>query len=861
MKMPIKLSVSLAIFAVASAACADVVHDAGADALDAMIGRAAEHVNPHGGKWEYMRIASPIDGTSQAAALPVDASVFGRTAAGVRAWPGMNFSSPHFLVNPFSTNLVDSTLSGTSAVAIRPRELVMLPVVTQSAGLFCPYLRFTFPRTGTYSIRSTFRALNAQGRDVGISLSTNGVQLAGYPRRLSRGGTLPEDLTFALDRAPFREGDTLAVSLFNYSDDWLAEGDASAVDLVVTEHGVTAVDVGEGVKKVGLAKTSPLMDYGTDGDGVWRLFQAPVKDDPACPADLPGLLDLANFNFIWAANIGCVGASNAGSTPLVGVCTNKVFFEEAGYSDTRNDVLPGQLYIHPSAARVVGVEYRPKRSGRYDIYLKIRYQGQQAERDGVYGFIEVDGRVAGTACAVPSTPRQTYACLRDVRLVRGAVVRFFVHANKEDGSDTTFGDFSLVRIDEADGNAWDFGEAYYANMAGSSPATEYTDATGTSWQYGYRLTTNGVFQLFDKDDVQWNSKRFHGFYKSETTYLCASVNSAAEQVVCPTLAPYNFCEERELNLHPGVGTCPAAFSVVRFKAPTRGVYAAGAQFHYAQNNGNSPNGVDAFIGVGGSCFAAGDRVYWNKDTKEEHRAVLSADDLYLDVNDPVDLTVCNHNGETGQNTTGANGMVWKISEPPDETRVHLNFLSPSGDGAYDGRGRIGWTGEHWNACPVPASDSSLTTRFLVAADGSRETRTVVTVTRDGGATIAGGTVADAAVPLLAHGIASSSPSDTHTITIGGLVPGAVYEAFFLARAADGTRAKFSFGGAVATSDSPWFHTSGGDCAKLTFVADADGAATGTFASASAGSSVTFAGLELRGAAFHDAPKGMMMIFR
>jgi len=874
----------------AVAACvaqgATVVHDAGRD-LVLNESCANVYTNAYGGVWSFLRASSYtgartlMPGARLRQLTVKDAQ---GNAVVCQRGPAKGDASPCFGVNPRSVADTSNLMAGSGWPAIPPGQLSCHPGNTSDAGNQCCVLRFTMPRTGTYTV--TAKAWNQNVGWTAVSLFVNGeVRKTRQAWRSTASAVVTND--FSLVAATYRAGDQVELTV---DGNGTYNSNATGLRFEVAEEVAEVIDAGASMRAHVLADGAAATAAWTDAAGAWRVESVPSTN--AVKYLNRTLLDTRSVRATQGSNATGWSTSSSG-TPWAHVNATDFYVVETNADGAatlpRGTALaPSELYLHPGKAAGKGeagvhsvlVSLSPAASGRYDIGVTLRDVSWNSGADGVRVHLIQGGHelaVRRICCEQAAFPQNATIFLRDVPVAAGVPIELVVDQVGLHTADGTGLFWAMVRTSDA--GVYSANAALIANLTSASPAATYT-GDGATWQVG--LWNNGTLTPF----TTFQSARTIGPDKAmgntagTSPFMGANLKGRA-LTQAETSSNNKIAAGRDMIIgHPGGS---GAKSTLRFTAPADGVYSVHA-FAMDLDGGSSPG--NAGDGVVMQVFTGGHqaRVMGLKSiTNQIDYAELDTPVLHLKAGEAADIVINPNAADANGHTCDLTGLyVWLSCDASTTDRAHVNidFDAPDAQGAvatFAGAGRYGFSGEAWDSFRVGAVAEAKFAKAtcIGGADDGKRTGLVLTLSRGGEPLVcdAGNTLTTdvgAAGALFVDGVVSASSDDPVTFILSGLLPGETYMLGFCSRrrtatgnANDATtvRGDFTVDGATDRSTHPWFALGFGDYANLEVTADANGVVTGTFASFS-DEPAYWNGLQVEGPGFAKyVPTGTLIVVR
>lgn len=857
-----KLCLLLAALCGALAGLADIVHSPYAAFVANYNGATFSNgpqVDANGGVWSYGYRTNVVDSPFYS----FSGNKFKRAAS---ALGGMNnqvgdYFIPYIVINPTSANVSDAGASPSRPIT-PGNEFVFQPgnankqANVSYSGL--PAIRFTAQRAGRYSVSAVCETLssNASNDDGVTSFHLLAKERLIEERDLAHvdgGGTT---YTFAKSGIILGFGETIELvvgpgiratrNAISFSND------SASVKIEITEA--------EDFYSLGDDMAGNILAGNSNNpfrDGCWTAGRYVRAKDNPYPTN--GVLSLLKWGF--SRDTYFVGYNSDGSTdrnhvPYCCVNTNVQARSAIGAS-----LDPHEMIVMPGLTDNADIRFVTPVDGTWRVTARVRNlqdSANSAADCGIRAFLLAGGAcLADALLATPGTKVTKEITAATSRLKSGAFIDLVIDARGNTAYDPTGLKLFIEKIDDSECPYADGGVAFNTEMAKKENATNpFTDANGVTWQLGKSTGPQGAFST-----LSHYLERVPGYLagwtvSSETVVprLQANYNSTNLVGKSDIMMPRYMLYGNELWLHPGGTT----HSVLRFVAPSSGVYRANASFRDINDNLHANAGVNCYICANGQVAARGFACATWKDATKEYTtnrvAFLDATSLYLAAGEALDFSV----GTTRGANSDATAMSCRVA--PDggveADFVNVDFSSGSAT-VFAGRGHLGWANPHWNALRIGSGEKAERKNLKTAENG----RTFASVVVSNMTALSVSTVASDCA-LRSDGVASTSSSDVVFFAVGGLNAGERYR-LCLYGGTQGTgdaRAVFSVGGDVRTAAQHWFSEGVPEVATFEATADANGEIAGTFKSDS-NATVAFFGLQVAGSIPPAPPSGLSIIFR
>ena len=753
-------------------------------------------------------------------------------------------------------NATDNPLADSGACPARPatpkNEFIIQPELPKN-GL--PVIRFTAPRTGRYTVSAVCEP-TACGNKAGSDTPTS--------FHLVQNGTLLQEIEI-----PHAVKSDIRIETLEAKNILLERGEF--VDLVVGP-GLSLKDYAHDASSVKITVTESDCFYSL-GDDMADSINAGKGENPFCDGRwFAGYCDrkandpFANYaeysalKWGFSRNENFVGYNEEGSTALNAVycCVNITSSPQAAIGTLD----PGEVFVLPHTSRNAAFRFTTPEDGTWKVTATVR--NLQMDTTAATRGIKVFGLAGGHRLLYRELigPNMASATLTEYtsRLKAGAFIDLVIDSRGDNSNDTTALKLFVEKVADGECPYSDAGRAFNVEMAKKENATNpFVDADGVKWEAGQTTGAEGAFSTlpFYKED---KPGYLAGWMPSETgrlPRLQANYNCSLQQGTDVGFDGAIPLYDDQFYLHPAKN----GYGVLRYYAPSTGVYRVTSVFRDACVTWDKNKGVDCHIRANDHIVATGLAIYWGTNKVNGGTVLLNRDvaflepqNLYLQEGEPLDFSVgitrdANYDATAVAGTVRGTGLA-------EDSYVNVDFKAAAG-AAFTGRGRIGWANPRWNAMVVGGTEA--TKQNLRMADGVRSTVTLAIT--HGGEAIATG-VRESDVALLTSGIRSENTTDVYTFTLGGLTPQATYRLCLYGRAIDQnqSRPQFTVGSTTTYADGTWFQKGIADLGIIDAKADANGEIIGTFRS-SGQTTVDFFGLQVGGSFTEAPPSGMFILLK
>lgn len=842
-------------------AAVDIVHRANVD-LMLNASQSNPYTNVHDGVWSYLRTKDGgVSGerillANQHLRMPfrgVGSGLVGASDTG----PGW------ILVNARGTNSVNGTING--GVPVPGGALLMHPGSAHRT-----VLRFTAPRDGRYAACGYVDAtMTRQAGKIAGDVLVNGSSVwnATIIRAPTNADRSSEKVGFTTADHELAAGDTMELVIGN-SDGYA--GDCTGVGFDVTEKDTSAVFL-DPVAAItnNFQNGVPAQPFrGLSGE-YWSLLSATNLSGMACSLLSVFQPDSDKYSGVQSAFRGARGSSDAFGGYYCRV--QALFLDTFAYhadGEDREAVAPGELWMHTGALadpRFASVlRFQPGSAGVYAFNVNVR--DMNVNGDGVTVYVRASGRIlAETSVLLTASGGSAGGQIRvpPMFLVGTEPVDVLVHPRANIGGDGTAVMVAVKKVCGEPPEGWhDFNADVFPSLSsenGAAMANPVVCSDGASWGFGQYGDMTGTYSALTGKST-W-TKSSYGEVGWTVTGEPFVFQNVAQNMKQPYPGGANsgvlYALPGEVNMRGGTSTC----AVVRFTAPTDGVYSVKASFRHLYSG---KVGSYAAVRTGGWYYPAATGRIYHAPTGYNVE-MLDPDEIYLHAGEHLELAVRSGEGHkegSGDDITGTFAAV-RRSEVPSGRIVSVDFDGTSANEAavpYRGCGRLGFADEQfWNACRVEDGAVRAKSAALWFSDESRQSnvRLEISSSRASLAAAAPGANENA---LLGDGVVSRGSDEKVTVTLSGLKPEGSYD---LVLYGDGVNlGTVALGETVAETTRSWFAPQGRDLAVITGVADERGRMSVTFASAASDCETRFSGLQIRGAEFPDyIPDGTLVIFR
>lgn len=642
------MSLCAAVMAAATGFGAVVVHDAGRD-LALNSASASVFTNAAGGVWSFMRSAAPTGDRTLMPAVRERASTTLTDSNGLRILhqrgpAAASNGSPAFAVNPTAWADNQTFMRGDGYPFIPPGQLSCHPGDIADEGNQCCVLRFTFPRTGMYSVMA--KAWNQNTGWTAVSLLVNGeVRKDRVAWKSPAAAVVTND--FSLAAAKFNSGDFVELTVDGNNTYY---SNATGIRFEIEEIVEQLIDAGAAMQAHVIADGASATAAFSTEDGVWRAEVA--ANGTNVTANLSRTL-LESWCVREAQGSNLSGWDMTGLLPRIYVNATGAYASETNEAGqqtfcTGRAIAPGELFIHPNLNQPAVLSFTPARSGRYDIGIVARDLNlmNNSHGDGVLVKLVQGARLlaekhVATESGLGLSSSGTIF-MPGVVVAAGVPLELVVDQFVYHESDSTALTWQMVKVGE-DG-IYSANAAMIANLNGAAPAASYS-GEGASWQVGTRGSDGEIKPFATLQNLKFNdTMKAFGNTASTSPYFGANLSGAS--------IPANWVGN---NIAAGNGMLLAHPSssepaMLRFSVPKKGVYDVKSFFMDCANTGGDGVNVQVFINGVNIAEAA----VYSAANQIDHSSI-DVPELKLRANDFVDFVIdlgVNHNSDL----TGA--YIW-----------------------------------------------------------------------------------------------------------------------------------------------------------------------------------------------------------
>jgi len=858
----------LAALVSVSAIAADIVHTPYAAFLDfvkeVQAGTRAysngSQVDENGGIWTYgHRATATTEGLTLFNATDGLYKRANSEMYGLAKFPKSASFYPYVIINPTDAAVADSGSNPRRNVQPGTEFLVQpgAPDAKTDGTHGVPVIRFTAPRTASYSVTATCEPLGTGkvGDKTSFHLLVKGALVEEVDILHGPNVTTVNPHTFAYSGITLFQGETIELVVGPGIGDNDPSQDSSSVKIAVTEHTDVVYSFGEDMA----ANINAGNQDNPFCGGRWlvgyctRNANDPFANNAAYTPLKWGFLRDANF----------VGYNELGNTSkdCVYCCVN--ITDQPKTSIVALD--PGEIFTLAMSKQNAAFRFVTPKDGTWKVTAKVR--NLQASKSTAECGIDVSCLAGGhrlffERLATPGKTVSATASEYTSFLKAGAFIDLVIDSRGSSDSDSTGLKFYVEKVADSACPYSDAGHAFNVEMAKKENATNpFVDADGVKWEAGQTTGAEGAFSTLP-------------FYKEDKPgYTAGWMPGPTDSVRLPRLqANYN-CSlqsgdkvgfndiiplyDDQFYLHPQNN----GYGVLRYYAPSTGVYRVTSVFRDANATTDKADGVDCHIRANEHVLVSGHASYFSTNKVGGGSVLIKRDvafleprNIYLAKGEPLDFSV--GITRTAQSDATAVAGTVRGTGLAEDSYVNVDFKASAG-AAFTGRGRIGWAEPRWNAMVVGGTEASK--QNLRMADGARSTVTLA-ITHGGAAIVMGSRTSD--VALLTSGIRSENTGDVYTFTLGGLTPQTTYRLCLYGRAIDQnqSRPQFTVGSTTTYADGTWFQKGIADLGIIDAKADANGEIIGTFKS-SGQTTVDFFGLQVGGTFEAAPPTGMFILIK